>query len=395
MEITLPKLGANMDSAVITKWFKSEGDRVDKNEAIAEVATDKTNVEIEAPEAGFLIKQYFKEDDDVPVGAILAHIGSEESKPVVSREQGNMQEEDKRIPASPSARKLARQLHINLADVKGSGPNGRIVREDVVTFSASTAIVQEEKQPENETKQHPEDNKVKLEILKDNRVENIEVYSLKRIEKISGERMMQSLQSTAQLTIMREVDVTEASVMLNSLKKVRKERISFTALLILAVSRALQVHKRFNGKFENGQINIPSGVHMNVAVATDNGLMVPIIKDVQEQSLIKIANNLNSLVDRARVSKLIGDDLENGNFTLTNLGASGVDTFTPILFPGQVGILGVGRILERPWVYEGNIAARSILSLSLTWNHQAVDGYPAAQFLKTIAENLETPSLML
>lgn len=134
---------------------------------------------------------------------------------------------------------------------------------------------------------------------------------------------------------------------------------------------------------------------MNVAVATDKGLVVPIIKDVQSKSLAAVARELNDIVTKARNSKLESRDVENGNFTITNLGASGVDTFTPILYPGQTGILGLGRILKRPWVVEDRIEIRSILSLSLTWDHQAADGAPAAQLLKSIADYLETPGLML
>ncbi|WP_134698760.1 dihydrolipoamide acetyltransferase family protein [Ammoniphilus sp. YIM 78166] len=397
MVITLPKLGANMDSAVITKWLKSEGDPVDKNEAIAEVSTDKVNVELEAPEAGFLVKQYFQEDDDVPVGAIVAEIGppAEKSNEGIAKESVKGQKGDaRRILASPSARKLAMKLGLDLAEVKGSGPNGRIVRKDILDSTNAETSEKEEKKhdpvrlDENNHKPIPHERD-------DHPKEAVEICSLNRIERISGERMLQSLQSTAQLTLTRDVDVTDALAMLESVKKAKGLRITFTSMILLAVAKALKVHRRFNGKLENGEIRIPSGIHLNVAVATDNGLLVPLIKDLQYKSLIEVSRDLNHIVDKARDGKLDSDDLGIGNFTLTNLGASGVDTFTPILNPGQIGILGAGRILQRPWVYDGKLDVRSILSLSLTWDHQAVDGYPAAQFMKSIAENLETPSLML
>lgn len=397
MVITLPKLGANMDSAVITKWLKSEGDPVDKNEAIAEVSTDKVNVELEAPEAGFLVKQYFKEDDDVPVGAIVAEIGppAEKSNEGIAKESVKGQKGDaRRILASPSARKLAMKLRLDLAEVKGSGPNGRIVRKDILDSTNAETSEKEEKKhdpvwlDENNHKPIPHERD-------DHPKEAVEICSLNRIERISGERMLQSLQSTAQLTLTRDVDVTDALAMLESVKKAKGLRITFTSMILLAVAKALKVHRRFNGKLENGEIRIPSGIHLNVAIATDNGLLVPLIKDLQHKSLIEVSRDLNHIVDKARDGKLDSDDLGVGNFTLTNLGASGVDTFTPILNPGQIGILGAGRILQRPWVYDGKLDVRSILSLSLTWDHQAVDGYPAAQLMKSIAENLETPSLML
>lgn len=394
MQIILPKLGANMDSAVLTRWLKAEGDPVETNEVIAEVSTDKVNMEIEAPESGMLIKQFFKEDDDVPVGAAIAEIGTAAVKATPSREEEekNVQQNDSMMKVSPSARRLANTMGVDLSKVKGTGPNGRIVNQDIVSF-AESANTETKTDVKTETKEE-----VQAPPVPDSHqthVSGVEVYRLNRIEKISGERMLQSLQATAQLTLTREVDVTDALALLESIKRVQKDKITFTALLILAVTKALLVHRRFNGKLENGEIHIPAGVDLNVAVATDKGLVVPIIKAVQNKPLVTVSRELNDIVAKARDAKLESQDMENGNFTITNLGASGIDTFTPILYPGQTGILGAGRILDRPWVVQGQIRIRSILSLSLTWDHQAADGAPAAQLMKSIAENLEAPGLML
>lgn len=388
MQIILPKLGANMDSAVLTRWFKAEGDPVEANEVIAEVSTDKVNMEIEAPEKGILIKQFFKEDDDVPVGAAIAEIGAAAAKADAPQqeERKDVQPNNSFIKISPSARRLAHTLGVDISKVKGTGPNGRIVHQDIQNYAEAANTVVEDReeiqQPQAEDHSPPQP-------------QNMEIYQLNRIEAISGERMLHSLQSTAQLTMTRDVDVTDAVALLESVKKVQKDKITFTAFIILAVAKALQIHRRFNGKLENGKIVIPASVDLNVAVATDKGLVVPIIKDVQSKSLAAVARELNDIVTKARNSKLESRDVENGNFTITNLGASGVDTFTPILYPGQTGILGLGRILKRPWVVEDRIEIRSILSLSLTWDHQAADGAPAAQLLKSIAYYLETPGLML
>ncbi|GAB7054429.1 MULTISPECIES: dihydrolipoamide acetyltransferase family protein [unclassified Paenibacillus] len=388
MQIILPKLGANMDSAVLTRWFKAEGDPVEANEVIAEVSTDKVNMEIEAPEKGILIKQFFKEDDDVPVGAVIAEIGAAAAKADAPQqeERKDVQPNNSFIKISPSARRLAHTLGVDISKVKGTGPNGRIVHQDIQNYAEAANTVVEDReeiqQPQAEDHSPPQP-------------QNMEIYQLNRIEAISGERMLHSLQSTAQLTMTRDVDVTDAVALLESVKKVQKDKITFTAFIILAVAKALQIHRRFNGKLENGKIVIPPSVDLNVAVATDKGLVVPIIKDVQSKSLAAVARELNDIVTKARNSKLESRDVENGNFTITNLGASGVDTFTPILYPGQTGILGLGRILKRPWVVEDRIEIRSILSLSLTWDHQAADGAPAAQLLKSIADYLETPGLML
>lgn len=320
MDIILEKLGANMDTAVLVSWFKSEGDFVRAGETIAEVATDKVNQEIVSPVDGILVKQCFQEDDDVPVGEVLA----------VIQEQASVQE----TPAVEADAPQAEQANV---------PGGA------------------------------------------------QVYQLTRIERISGERMKQSLQTTAQLTLTREVDVTEALRRLRELETVSGARITFTALLIGAVTRSLLEHPRLYGKLEGDRIVIPDTVDMNVAVATEQGLLVPLMKNLNHQSVREIAEKLNDMASRARASRLRLDELGMGGFTLTNLGASGVDTFTPILYPGQIGILGVGRILPKPWVVEGSIEARSIVTLSLTWDHQALDGYPAAQFMDTLAERLEKP----
>ncbi|ALS23961.1 dihydrolipoamide acetyltransferase family protein [Paenibacillus naphthalenovorans] len=388
MQIILPKLGANMDSAVLTRWFKAEGDPVEANEVIAEVSTDKVNMEIEAPEKGILIKQFFKEDDDVPVGAAIAEIGAAAAKADAPQqeERKDIQPNNSFIKISPSARRLAHTLGVDISKVKGTGPNGRIVHQDIQNYAEAANTVVEDceeiQQPQAEDHSPPQP-------------QNMEIYQLNRIEAISGERMLHSLQSTAQLTMTRDVDVTDAVALLESVKKVQKDKITFTAFIVLAVAKSLQIHRRFNGKLENGKIVIPASVDLNVAVATDKGLVVPIIRDVQSKSLAAVARELNDIVTKARNSKLESRDVENGNFTITNLGASGVDTFTPILYPGQTGILGLGRILKRPWVVEDRIEIRSILSLSLTWDHQAADGAPAAQLLKSIADYLETPGLML
>lgn len=392
MQIILPKLGSNMDSAVLTRWLKAEGDPVDANEVIAEVSTDKVNMEIEAPEKGVLIKQFFQEDDDVPVGAAIAEIGTEAEKAVAPRQEDEKGARPNDVPTmkvSPSARRLAHTLGVDLSKVKGTGPGGRIVNQDIVNYAESGSTNVEIKEEAGEVRAPSIPNQDPLPQR------DMEIYRLNRIEAISGERMLQSLQSTAQLTLTREVDVTHALALLESIKKAHQDKITWTSVLILAVVKALQWNRRFNGKLENGEIRIPARTDLNVAVATDKGLVVPILKDLQHKSLVTIARELNEIVAKARNAKLDAHDMENGNFTITNLGANGVDTFTPILYPGQTGILGVGRILERPWVVEGRIEIRSILSLSLTWDHQAADGAPAAQFLKSIADHLETPGLML
>lgn len=404
MEIKLPKLGANMETAVLEKWLKSEGEMIQKDEPIAEVSTDKVTVQIDAPRVGLLKKKYFQEDDDVPVGATIAIIDLQEVDDMEISDQkldtinndaislvGPEKNSINQVKAAPSIRRLATKLGIDLSKVNGSGPGGRILKEDILNISISENSEKDiEIQPNIKKK-----DMVDLIVGDDNSNTDEEVYKLKKIEKVSGERMLKSIQTTAQLTLTREMDVTETIELLNAIKNSRGTQVSFTTIIIKAVAQALKEHKRFNGRFNGEEIIISKNVNLNIAVATEYGLVVPIMRNVEQKTLLEVSEELQTMVKKARNAELSPESHENGNFTITNLGATGVDTFTPILNPGQIGILGVGRIIEKPWVYKGNIQVRKMLNLSLTWDHRAIDGYPAALFMKRIAENLETPGLMM
>ena len=255
--------------------------------------------------------------------------------------------------ATPAARKLAKERGIDLATVKGTGPGGRITREDVEAAAAAPVSPG---------------------------------TALHGMRKSIAERMFKSLQSTAQLTITTEVDVTPLVARREQLK--HQFNLTYTDMLIEAVAGALVAHPRLRVTVEGDVIQQHDDVNVGIAVAFEEGLIVPVVRHADKKSLQQIAEESRLLVEKARAGKLDVDDVSNGIFTITNLGTYGIDAFTPIINQPQITILGVGRIVQKPAVHEGQIAIRSMMVLSLTFDHRIVDGAPAAAFLQDVAARL-------
>ena len=336
--------------------------------------------------------------------------------------------------ASPAARRLARELGIDLACVAGSGPGGRIVERDVqarqeiigkiriTPLAAAVAakagldistltgtgeggkIVREDV----DRAMHPE----KFAATQNagqgasqstcaSAVCGSELGSvpMEGMRKIIADNMLGSLQNSAQLTLVSEADVTACVHIINDFKARNKKnkdfRLSMNDMLILAVSKALKKHPRMNATFDGQTITRHGEVHMGVAVALPEGLMVPVLHHADRLPLLEIAREARLLAGRARKGELTPDDMSGGTFTITNMAHSVVDFFTPILKPGETGILGVGRVVEKPVIREGAVVARSMMGLSLTFDHRVEDGAPAAEFLKTLVEYLAEPALLL
>ena len=219
------------------------------------------------------------------------------------------------------------------------------------------------------------------------------------MRKIIADNMLGSLQNSAQLTLVSEADVTACVHIINDFKARNKKnkdfRLSMNDMLILAASKALKKHPRMNATFDGQTITRHAEVHMGVAVALPEGLMVPVLHHADRLTLLEIAREARLLAGRARKGELTPDDMSGGTFTITNMAHSVVDFFTPILKPGETGILGVGRVVEKPVIREGAVVARSMMGLSLTFDHRVEDGAPAADFLKTLVEYLAEPALLL
>ena len=358
-KVVMPKLSLTMKEGTVGKWYKKEGETVEKDEPIVEIISEKATYDLEAPTSGILRKILIKEDTDASVNAVLAIITSPDeafSETEIPEVPKAVEEIEKRVLASPSAKRLARVYEIDLSLVKGSGPEGRIVEEDVRKFM--------------------EESHEKLPKIK-------EIIPLTGFKKTSAERVSASFKTAPHSTIMMEVDVSKAEGLHEKLQ------VSYTAILVEAVAKALVEHAIINSTLDENQIKIFEDVNVGLAVATEYGLVVPVIHNANKKSVKEIDTAIKELTEKARQGKLAKEELTGGTFTVTNLGMYGVEFFTPIINPPEAAILGVGKIAEKPVVVDGKVEVKPIIMLSLSYDHRIVDGAPAAGFLVTVKEKIE------
>ena len=374
----MPRLSLTMKEGTVVQWFKKEGDLVKKGEPLVEVLSEKATYEVEAPASGVLRKILAEEGMDVSVAGTLGIITApdeelpeievaatppavEAEKAVAVPERKVKERIERRIIASPAAKRLAREHGIDLTQIRGSGPDGRIIEEDV------RSLIEE------------------MKIMPRVR----EVIPLTGIRKTAAERVSLSARTAPQSTITMEVNMSNAAELRG------RVGVSYTDMLLKAVAKALTEHPIINSTLEKEQIKIFADINIGVAVATEMGLIVPVIRNANEKSLTEISSTLKELVEKAKQSKLAKEELTGGTFTITNLGMYGVDVFTPIINPPETAILGVGRVAEKPMVVEGQMAVVPVMQLSLTFDHRVVDGAPAAEFLQKVKQNLESPEALL
>jgi pyruvate dehydrogenase E2 component (dihydrolipoamide acetyltransferase) len=393
----MPKFGLTMHEGTIQRFFKAAGERVNAGEPLYEVETEKVLYEVEAPASGTIATTLFDEGATVECGvavaviaeagediaAVAARYGKPASQPTnhdslvksaAADDSNPTSNAGGRRAASPVARKLASELGVDLNKVEGTGPGGRITREDVERAAKS---------PE---KAHPAASAARPAAPPTG-----DRIALRGTRKVIAERMHQSLQSSAQITITAEADVTPATEF--RARQSREFDFSYTDMMIHSVARALMRYPRMNSRLDGAEIALLANANVGIAVALDEGLIVPVVQHAESKSLREIAIESKSLGEKARSGHLKLEDVTGGTFTITNLGMFGIDAFTPILNPGETGILGVGRIVEKPAVFDGAIAKRAMLWLSLTFDHRVVDGAPAAQFLQSVIEIFNhTPS---
>jgi pyruvate dehydrogenase E2 component (dihydrolipoamide acetyltransferase) len=396
VEVIMPKFGLTMQDGTIQRYFKAPGESVRAGEPLYEVETEKVLYEVEAPASGTLAVALFPEGTTVECGAVVAVIAeSGEDLAAVGARYGDGAGPRAGVPAaaaaddagarravSPVARKLAAELGVELARISGTGPGGRITREDVEraaiparsTSGANAAAPAVAEAAAGAGAPAP------AAIGKP----HVRSVPMRGMRKTIADRMSQSLHQSAQLTITTEADVTAAVELRERL--VRQFDFTYSDLLIQAVARALMRHPRMNARLAEDAIVIMPQVNVGMAVALEDGLIVPVIAEADRRSLREIAASTRELGERARAGKLRLEEVSGGTFTITNLGTYGVDAFTPIINPGETGILGVGRIIEKPVIHRGEIARRSMMTLSLTFDHRLIDGAPAAQFLQTVIE---------
>ena len=435
VHITMPKWGMSMKEGKVTKWLKSEGDSIQKGEPLFEVETEKITNQVEATADGVLYQMVVQTGTVVPVGAIVAVIaepGEEpermagaqidevnekeppEAQPPTTSEREERKEK-KFVVATPSARRVAKELGIDLANILGSGPDGRVTEADVKKFHQEgppsppiTPLAEEMAKQAglviSAITGTGDGGKiiagdVEKILSKQVSAEPVQSIPFTGMRKSIADNMHASLMNTAQLTAFTDVDVTE---LVKFIGLVRREyahdetvKISLNDTIVLATSRALKQFPIMNSTLVDNEILLHNNVNMGIAVALAEGLIVPVLKDADKKGLLQIAKETRELVRKARKGSISVDDVTDGTFTITNLSMFGVDGFTPILRPPETGILGVCRVKSKPSVYNGNIAIRSMMMLCLTFDHRVVDGAPASEFLQKVARFLEEPTFII
>lgn len=381
-KVIMPKLGETMEEGEIIRWLKKEGEKVREGEPLLEIATDKANMEVEASVSGFLRKILVPEGKVVPVAEVIAYI-ADSMEEEIPEETGEIRKEKREtftpprlIKASPLAKKLAREYDIDLSKVKGTGPEGRIVKEDV------TKLIEK-------LEEEPSEKEVPSEK---------EIF-LSGVGKIIAERMEKSKKEIPHFYLTCEVDLSPTVKMREELKeapaKEGEVHLTYTDFLVKACGYALQEVPQVNSTFKEGKIYQSSRINVGLAVGGGKGLVVPIIKDVDKRDLFEIARQRERLIKRAREDRLSLEELGGSSFTLSNLGMFGIKNFSAIINPPQVCILAVGEIKDRIVAVDGEVEIRPIMEMTLSCDHRVIDGVLGAEFLRKVKERLEKPSLLL
>jgi pyruvate dehydrogenase E2 component (dihydrolipoamide acetyltransferase) len=394
-EVKLPRLGQGMESGTVTKWLKNEGDQVAKGEPLYEIDTDKVTQEVESDFAGVLLKIALPEGE-APVGQTIAFIGEPGEEVAASEPEPAPQPEkvsdtkvsdtpiaappapptssNGRIKASPLARRLARERGIDIAALQGTGPDGRIVAKDVEEAQA---------RPAAPTPAAPAPSG------------DVESIPLTNIRTTIARRLTAAWQAPVfQLTV--TADMTRATELVSRSRELNPDvRITVTDLLAKVCGQALMRHRDVNVQYsEDALLRFPTA-NVGIAVAAPQGLVVPVIRGVERLSLAEVAGARGDIVGRARDNKLTTQDLEDGTFTISNLGMFGIEQFVAVLNPPQAAILAVGATVDTPVARNGAVEVRPMLTMTLTVDHRAVDGAEGADFLRTVKTFVEDPALAL
>ena len=394
--IEMPALSSTMKKGRVVKWCKKEGDFVEKGEILYELETDKVNVEVESLTSGFLRKIVLAKGIEAPVKtpiAILSESMDEDISSLPEAEPPAMVSPAKEKPdrvafetprpkISPLARRIAEEEGVDIQTITGTGPGGRITKKDV------ERAVEERSQAPAEPEAGPDPQGVRLAY------EDIE---LTKMRSVIAKRLQESKVTAPHFY----VDITADASAITQVKedfesRVEKHgaKISFNDIVIKIVSQALKEFPMVNACFLKDRIRVYRAVNIGVAVAIDEGLVVPVLRNVDQKTIPQISLEAMELVRKARNKRLLPDEYEGGTFTVTNMGMFGVESFHAIINPPESGILAIGAIIEKPVVAEGEIIIRPCLKLSLSVDHRVVDGAVAARFLATIRELVETPNLM-
>ena len=404
-EITMPKLGLTMTTGKVGRWLVQEGSPVKQGEALLEIMTDKITNVIESPHDGVLLKIIAREGDELPVGAVLGAMGGDgeeyralspiatvETKteppttgiPLPAASSGTSKSGEEKIRISPLARKLAEERGLDWSGITGTGPSGRIVKEDVEAAIAAAAT-KETALPrpvpaEKESSVSPEFSETPYAGMR----------------RVIGEHMAQSWAVSPKVDYHVSVDATAMLKLRQAGKQTANEKITLTDIVVKIVARALKLRPNMNVALIGEQIRQYSEPCIGVAVALENGLVVPVVRNADSKPLTAISRELRQLAQKARTGQLSLEEIRGGTFTVTNVGAfHSVDWFTPLLNQPEAGIIGIGRIVDTPVARDGQIVIRPMLGVSLSFDHRIIDGLPAAEFLKVVLDLMENPCLAL
>jgi len=387
-DFTLPDLGEGIVEVELRKWLVKEGDRITEHQAVAEVETDKAVVVVPAPRAGVVTRIHRHEDEVVRVGEILMTIDEANGEAAPRKPStgivGSLPEAEEEVPptpqssapvmATPLVRKLAREKGIDLQGIRGSGPRGSITPEDLNQATTSPPVSQEQFGP-------------------------VELVPLRGVRRAIARNVLVAQRQTAFVTAMEEIDITELWDMRNREQhevETRGSHLTFLPFFIKAAQHGLREHPYLNAAIDDATetIILKKHYHFGIAVDTQDGLMVPVIRDVDKKSFLELAAEIRELGRKVRERTISREEMKGSSFSITNYGHFGGTFATPIINWPDVAILGFGRIAERPWVHNGSIAIRKILHISLTFDHRITDGVDAAQFMGKVKRYLEDPALL-
>jgi len=400
-EVVMPQMGADMQEGTILRWLKKEGEAVERGEIIAEIETDKANVEIEAYDSGVLRRILLAEGTTVPVGQVIAVIaapgddisryegaaapaqatrpGAAPKPAAAARERPEAEApppEAGGVHASPAARRLAEELGVDLSRVRGTGPDGRILRSDIESAAKS-------REPAGPAAVPP--------------AADAEAPAMSRMRQAIARRMTQSKREAPHYYLTMEIDMTEAERLRRQLNEAAEDEahISVNDVIVKAVAKALHRHPIFNSWFVDGQVQQQEALNIGVAIALDEGLIAPAILDCGQKGLADIARAGRDLAERARSGVLKAEEYSGATFTVSNLGMYGVETLIAIIPPPQTAILGVGVVREVPAVHDGEIVVREQMKVAFSADHRVTDGALGARFLAELRNFLENPISLL
>ncbi len=405
IEIHVPELGESIVDAVIANWLKHEGDTIKKGDALVELETDKVNVEVSAEQSGVLQKIIKHEGDEVSVGDVLGMIGEGVELPAGTRAEGPVEQvkTDGQRPVSPLARRIAAEYNVDLSQVKGNSPHGRVTMDDVISYiekasaqqvpASSTVTVP---LPVKEVMPAPIVPKPSLQAEPRGREEHIR---MSRRRQTIAQRLVEAQHTAAMLTTFNEIDMSAVMEVRSRRKGSFKERhnvsLGFMSFFTKAVVGALKAFPRLNAEIQGNEMVLKYYYDIGIAVGVEEGLVVPVLRDADRKSFAEIEREIAELAKRARENTLTLADLQGGTFTITNGGVYGSLLSTPILNAPQVGILGMHKIEQRPVVVDGQITIRPMMYVALSYDHRIVDGREAVQFLVRVKELVEDPETLL